>query len=539
MLNLGNYTNVSFDIMFAPNSATDGNGSYGSMEVDAVPQSDGWPSTALAIYTSAIANGNGWVHVSLPVSAAGNAKLSAITAIGLKIQQNQTGTNLSGTTTFWIDNIIFSDFTVPPVSGPPQIIQLNPAQLWQRLEFQITNVPAATNPFDPSVIALDATFTLPSGTNMVVPAFWYQGYQRALVSGTEYDTASGPPQWRLRFTPPEVGTYSISLAIQTNGQAYGTAMVTNFTVASNALPARFGYVGIAPNNQYFQTGDGQGLPLNGENVAWASSRGTYDFDDYFTAMHNATENFARVWMSPWCFGIEHVAGNLNNYALNRAWQLDYVFQVAEQNGIYVQLTSDDYREYSSASGSDGQWGSNPYNSVNGGPCVNQNAFFTDSTAKTIYKKRLRYLVARYGYSPNVLAWEFFNEIDHDYSYLTKSDVVNWHGEMTDWLHANDPFQHLVTTSLSMPVRIRSCGRCRNWIFFHGILTIPPVTNSTRRQTWPAMQHITIRPTIRLFRSASMARIGIVGAPACWLILTYVGCARGFGVGHLVALRARR
>jgi Domain of unknown function (DUF5060) len=446
VLNLGNFSSVSFDIMFASNSATDGKGSSGAVEVDAIPQSVGWPNTALAIYTSAVTNGNGWIHVSLPVNAAGNANLNAVTGIGFKIQQSETGANLSGATTFWLDNIIFSGYTVPPVTGSPQIIQLNAAQLWQMLQFQITNVPTGGNPFDPAIIRLDATFTLPSGGTMVVPAFWYQGYTLGLSGGTEQDTVSGPPQWRLRFTPPEAGNYSLSLVIETNDQPYAT-VVTNFTVISNTPPARFGYVSTAPDNQYFRTGDGLALPLNGENVAW-DNNGTYDYDTWFASMKQAGENFARVWMSPWCFGIEGNPGTLTNYALDPAWQLDYVLQLAATNGIYVQLTLDDYREYSSASGSDGQWVNNPYNNANGGPCVNQNAFFTNTTAQVLYKKRLRYLIARYGYSQNLLAWEFFNEIDHDYSYLDSSDVDTWVAEMGAWLHTNDPYHHLVTTSLS-------------------------------------------------------------------------------------------
>jgi hypothetical protein len=450
VLNLTNFSSVSFDIMFAANSATDGKGSYGAVEVDAIPQSDGWPSTALAIYTSAVANGNGWIHVSLPVNAAGNAKLSAVTGIGLKIQQSQTGANLSGTTTFWIDNIIFSGYTASPVTGPPQIIQLNAAQLWQRLEFQITNVPAVSNPFDPGLIALDATFTMPSGKIMVVPAFWYQGYTRSISGGTEYDTVSGPPQWRLRFTPPEVGSYSLSLAMQTNGQPCGT-IITNFVVASNSPPARFGYVGIAPGNQYFQTGDGQGLPLNGEDVAWPSSRGTYDYDGWFASMQAATENFARVWMWPTSFGIEDAPGTLNNYALQPAWQLDYVLQLAEQKGIYVQLCLDYHGMFEVTPdvwGGNNYWPTNPYNITNGGPCINQDAFFTNSPAKATYQKRLRYLIARYGYSQNLLDWEFFNEIDHEFAYINTTDLAAWHSQMGSWLHVNDPYKHLVTTSLS-------------------------------------------------------------------------------------------
>jgi hypothetical protein len=92
------------------------------------------------------------------------------------------------------------------------------------------------------------------------------------------------------------------------------------------------------------------------------------------------------------------------------------------------------------------WPQNPYNSAVGGPCTNQNAFFTDPTARRIYKKRLRYLVARYGAYPSLLAWQFFNEIDNVYRYLVPADVAAWHAVMGDWLKAHDPYRHLVTTS---------------------------------------------------------------------------------------------
>lgn len=446
ILNLNDFVSISFDIMFASNSATDGLGSHGAVEVDVVPQNVGWPNTALAIYTSAVTNGNGWIQVNLPVNAAGNTNLNAVTGIGIKIQQKQTGSNLAGTTTFWLDNLVFSGYTAPTPTGPPAIIQLTPAQGWQRVEFQITNVPVTSNPFDPDVIRLDGTFTFPSGATMVVPAFWYQGYVRNLSGGSELDSETGPPQWRLRFTPPAAGNYSLALTIETNDQI-SAVVATNFLVVSNSSPTRFGNVGVASNNQYFQTGDGQALALNGENVAWYDA-GTYDYDNWFGAMQTNGENFARVWMSPWCFGIEGSAGTLTNYDLDPAWQLDYVLQLAEQEGIYIQLTLDDYREYSSASGSDGQWVYNPYNVSNGGPCINQNAFFTNGTALLLYEKRLRYVIGRYGYSQNLLAWEFFNEIDHDYGYLEQSNVDAWHSVMGSWLHTNDPFKHLVTTSLS-------------------------------------------------------------------------------------------
>jgi hypothetical protein len=333
----------------------------------------------------------------------------------------------------------------------PQIIQLIPVQLWQRLEFSIANVPATSNPFDPDVIRLDATFTLPSGKTMTVPAFWYQGYQRGLSGGYEYLIAVGSPQWRLRFTPPEPGTYTISLVIQTNGQPYGAPVNTSFVVPAGAPPARFGYVGIASGGQYFQTGDGQPLRLIGENVCWPGGAGTYDYDTWFTALLNAGEDYARIWMCPWAFGIEDTPASLNNYSLQPAWQLDYVFQQAEQRGIYLLLCIDYHGMFETEPdywGGNNVWPQNPYNITNGGPCTVANDFFTNAAAMKIYQKRLRYLIARYGYSQNLLAWEFFNEIDNDYAYLNSTNVASWHGVMGGWTHTNDVFGHLVTTSLT-------------------------------------------------------------------------------------------
>lgn len=332
----------------------------------------------------------------------------------------------------------------------PEILQLNSPQLWQRLEFGITNVPVAGNPFDPDSIQLDASFTLPSGRTMTVPAFWYQGYTRTLSGGYEYDILTGSPGWRLRFTPPETGSYSLSLTILTNGQPSGGPVITNFTVSASGPPPRFGYLGIAPGRRYFQTGDGQPLRLIGEDVAWFNI-GTYDYDTWFSNMQSAGENYARVWMCPWAFGLEDTATSRTNYSLQPAWQLDYVLRLAEQRGIYILLTLDYHGMFASVPDSYGgndYWPENPYNVTNGGPCAVANDFFTNATAELTYQKRLRYLIARYGYSQNLLAWEFFNEIDNDYAYLNSNNVAAWHALMGGWMHTNDIFGHLVTTSLT-------------------------------------------------------------------------------------------
>jgi len=342
----------------------------------------------------------------------------------------------------------------PGTAWPQNPLTLSPLSapaLWNRLECRASGVPVVPNPFDPDQIRVDANITLPSGKVMVVPAFWYQSYQRALVNGREQLTPNGNPDWRVRFFLPESGVYTLSITVRTNGQWYGDSSLTNVSVPPDIPPAGSGYVRVANGQRYFETSDGAPLRLVGENVCWHHERGTFDYDDWFGAMNAAGQNFARLWMCPWAFQLEDDANTLNRYRLDTAWQLDYVFRLAAQQKIYLLLCLDYHGMFESQPdywGGGNLWPANPYNSTNGGPCLNQNAFFTSQAAQAIYQKRLRYLVARYGGYPNLLAWEFFNEIDNVYQYLNPTDVAAWHGIMGRWLRNNDPYHHLVTTSLT-------------------------------------------------------------------------------------------
>ncbi len=61
------------------------------------------------------------------------------------------------------------------------------------------------------------------------------------------------------------------------------------------------------------------------------------------------------------------------------------------------------------------------------------------------QNELLYLIARYGWSENIFAWELFNEVDWIDGY-SAFVVTNWHDDMAKFIHANDPYDHLVTTS---------------------------------------------------------------------------------------------
>lgn len=344
------------------------------------------------------------------------------------------------------------------VSEPLSLQSLTPApRSWEKMEFSLTGAPQGANPYDPDVVAVDATFTGPSGRPIAIPAFWYQPYTHQLVKGgagtgggseRETLTPEGAAGWRVRFTPVEKGRHHYRLVVQENSKETLTSS-GSFDVGAKQ-PEDHGFARVEPTGKRsFVLDDGTPLPLLGENACWPGARGTYDYTDWFAGFKQNAMNYTRLWMWPQSFGIEVRPGDRLNYNQQTAWQLDTVLDMALQDHIYVMLCLDYHGMFGVKPdmwGGNNFWPQNPYNVTQGGPCAVQNDFFTNEAAKKLYRKRLRYLIARYSSTPGLLSWEFFNEINNDYEFLKPADVAAWHDEMAQWMHQNDPYRHLVTTS---------------------------------------------------------------------------------------------
>jgi Domain of unknown function (DUF5060) len=316
-------------------------------------------------------------------------------------------------------------------------------------KFEMTgeHLPPAANPFDPTQIDVRAHLRDPSGHERQVPAFWYQGYVRS-AGGADALVPEGAPVWKARFTPDAVGRWSWwwtrrSSGDDTVGNTY------RLDVTASPEPAH-GFVRRSErDHRYLVHDDGTPYFAIGENVAWPLHAGGAAVDDYqgwFGRLGSVGgANFARVWMPSWGFGLEWQDTGLGDYTrrLDRAWELDQVFDLAQQNGLALMLSLQNHGAFSTTVNS--QWARNPYNRVNGGPLDHPSQFFTDPQARDLFRRRLRYTVARWAYSPALMAWELWNEVTWVDHYDSQT-VAGWHRDFTAYLRSVDPHGHLVTTS---------------------------------------------------------------------------------------------
>jgi len=291
-----------------------------------------------------------------------------------------------------------------------------------------------SNPFDPEEVDLSAVFTDPAGRQCKVDGFLYSAQQDSSMNYTN-------PVWKIRFSPAVEGTWKYDVNVRTKDGSDNSGRKKFKCVPSKAK----GFVKVsAADPRYFEFSNGDFYYPAGENICWASLAG---FRIYFAGMQEAGCNWTRVWMSNWESGLEWTKGSgyrgLGRYNLEKADKLDKIIDLAREYGLYVQLVINHHGQLSTRVNP--QWDDNPYNASNAGPCKEPGDFFTDPAAKRCFKNRMRYIIARWGYSPNVMAWELWNELTFVDDLDLDMDAA-WHKEMASYIKEKDPYKHLITTS---------------------------------------------------------------------------------------------
>lgn len=179
------------------------------------------------------------------------------------------------------------------------------------IDFDVST--CATNPYwpydaspPPSVpvgtgVTVDGLFSRDNwATTITVPAFYFQDYQRRLVSGDgssysdEAEVPIGRPHWRLCFAPPESGEWSYKIRVT---DASGTTEATDpekwrFSCAASACK---GFVRASRSDcRYFELSDGTPVVGAGVNLSF---RTTYEADQALATCGSNGVKIVRWWLN--------------------------------------------------------------------------------------------------------------------------------------------------------------------------------------------------------------------------------------------------
>ena len=307
-------------------------------------------------------------------------------------------------------------------------------ELYAKTEFDIRLTAGWENPYLQEDVALDMFLIAPSGKKLTLPCYYESG-----ESGQE-------SIWKARFTPQETGNYQYSFKLTKRGQDVSSSPLSKFNVAKSK---RDGFLHV---KDFWTMQFDSGKPFRGvgENICWESranddsrffkelhEQPKYNYDYLLSSLAASGGNYYRTWMCSWNLPIDRKRNfNNNRYTASEEYynpsavqRFEHMVHLCDSLQLYVMLTLGQGENLSGA------------------------AFFADESAKAKYKNRLRYIVARWGYSTNIGAWEFFNEVDNVQfrnanNPIDGALITRWHDEMSRYLKQIDPYGHIVTTSIS-------------------------------------------------------------------------------------------
>lgn len=325
--------------------------------------------------------------------------------------------------------------------------------LYEKVEGSFSLGKNYDNPYDPDVVKVDAIITEPNGNTYIMPAFYYvpvvyeEGNTMAVAKELKEKAT-----WMVRFSPKVVGIHKVSIKVKDTKEEY-VSNTQNLNVKENS---KKGFIRVNKDNKYTLNFD-NGAPYYpvGYNIAWnnywSDGRMTEFYKDYYGQMGKNNQTWTRYWLAG--FAKQAVEWNpkdkewyegLGKYSQKASGILDKALDYAKDNNLYLQLVLQHHGQYSKSVNPN--WDDNPYNVANGGFLDKPERFFTDERAEAQTKKMYRYVVARWGYSQNIMAWELFNEVH--FSDGKAKAVDAWHDEMATFIKELDPYKHIVTTSTS-------------------------------------------------------------------------------------------
>lgn len=332
--------------------------------------------------------------------------------------------------------------------------------------------------------------------------------ENSFVNPTSPYMPFGGYLFRMRFAPPNVGVYKGTVRLYRHGVLLHTYSEFTFNVTATGNKGHLKltgnpqvqkmcydngqiFYGIGRNVPYAEFDLGVGAPPN-QNVPACALIGEPYYEqkarpsthqehrDVILDLKSNSCNFIRIRLDRfsvpieeklWCNGASPSFSNLTNFSSNEKymWEMDRTLATCESNDMKILLTIQNEMDLKIPDNNQlKDWFFNPYTLLlTGTPAdliSDRNQFFTSSAIRNVYKKRLYYIEARWGYSTSIAAWEMFNEVEgmggttpsvtvkgtqtiteYPWDSSTSNDVAVWVCDMKDYLQSPGIYpKHLVT-----------------------------------------------------------------------------------------------
>jgi hypothetical protein len=352
---------------------------------------------------------------------------------------------------------IFSDFlfVMKPAEKISDVILKNAKiNAFEKVEGVFKVNSKYSNPYNAEEINVNLKIKYKDSDKLLIlPCFYFQP---ASFQNGKWVADTSRSYWMFRFTPNSEEPLSMTIEIQ-DSEGFSQKQLNDIPKFEYIYSPVVSAVEVFDRKnpmQYFRlkTRDQVFTPL-GINLGWASMT---DYTQIMTNLSESGANTIRYWQVPFNrqaleWKNDGYTHGLMRYSQAAAALNDSIFDLAKNLKMYLQPVLFQHGMFSENVNSN--WSDNPYNAVLNGPLSKPEEFFYNETAKKYTKNLLRYMVARWGYSNNLFAWELFNEVQFTGNHPNQSNqwkqaVITWHDEMSKYLKSIDPFKHITTTSAS-------------------------------------------------------------------------------------------
>lgn len=336
------------------------------------------------------------------------------------------------------------------------------------------------NPYADDSLQLVMTLTSPTGQQRMKWGFfmketkWTTGSHAYLTENLS--SPMYPYHIRFRFAPDEEGLWQFTLDLKApytttpSGTALPTYHYTGYAFTCDPpFEDNHGFLHVNPANRrtlqfddstaFFGLGTNVAHPPGGHDIGsvYYSHFHQHGFDQMVKTMdqlHAVGGNFLRMWQGARTFAPEYINLGVydryhalcpcpggswpplyNSTCQGQCWALDSILVRARADDLYIQLTTEN--DHPAIGGENDGWGSHPYvtqflePSTNAPPYDVKRFFFTDgnpdSTDSGVFyywKRKYKYMMARWGYSVNLAVIEPFNETDQTLSYHERTFMLN-------------------------------------------------------------------------------------------------------------------